>query len=143
MGEMLQNIPGSIGYIEVQYLSTYHIGAGSVLNPAGKYVKASRETLLGAVHAVMDTDWTRFGVSLTNAPGTNSFPITSFTWLYLRKPNDSRRAAALTDLVNWMFSDGQSFALSEGYPQLPDPLVAAIKARLGSSLTPTPASKQP
>ncbi len=131
MGEKVKNTPSSIGYIEAQYLDDYRLQGGSVLNSAGKYVKASSQTMLAACHAVEGSDWAKFDVSLTNAPGADSFPITSFTWLYIHKLTDSGRAAALTDLLSWMFSsNGQKFALSEGYPQMPEALLSRIKAKI-------------
>jgi ABC-type phosphate transport system substrate-binding protein len=49
--------------------------------------------------------------SLVNAPGVDSYPITSFTWIYLRaKPLDPARAAALDNLLSWGYSDGQTVA---------------------------------
>jgi phosphate transport system substrate-binding protein len=129
MGEKVKSIPGAIGYIETQYLGDYHVGAGSVLNPSGRYLRATPETMLAAVHAVMDADWTRVGASLTNASGAEAYPITSFTWLYLRKPKDAQRAAALNDLLSWMFSDGQGVAMREGYPRLPEPLLVHIRLK--------------
>jgi phosphate transport system substrate-binding protein len=70
---------------------------------------------------------------LTNAPGAESFPITSFTWLYLRTASsDSRRAAALEELLNWAFTDGQKIAAQEGYAELPQELVTKVKAKASS-----------
>ncbi len=133
MGEKVKDTPGSFGYIEAQYVDDYHLQDGIVLNPAGRYVKASSKTMLAACHAVEGADWTNFDVSLTNAAGADSYPITSFTWLYVHKLSDSVRAAALADLLSWMFSsEGQRYALSEGYPQMPDALLTKIKAKAGS-----------
>jgi phosphate transport system substrate-binding protein len=133
MGEKVKKTPGSIGYVEAQYLDDYQLQAGLVLNPAGKYVKASSQTMLAACRAVEGSEWAKFDVSLTNAPGADSFPITSFTWLYVHKLNDGGRAAALADLLSWMFSsNGQRIALSEGYPQMPDALLSKIKAKITS-----------
>jgi len=134
MGEKVRKEPGSIGYIELQWTDDYHLAYGSVLNPAGKFIKASAQTIISACRAVEGSDWTKFDVSLTNASGADSFPITSFTWLYVRNNRtDPSRAAALSDLLRWMYSgDGQRIALSEGYPPMPDPLLAKIKAKAGS-----------
>jgi phosphate transport system substrate-binding protein len=129
MGERVKSTPGAIGYIETQYLVEYHLGAGSVLNPAGRYLRASPETMLAAVHAVMNANWTDFAVSLTNTTGADAYPITSFTWIYLRKLHDPQRAAALNDLLSWVYGDGQACAMREGYPRLPDPLLVQIKLK--------------
>ena len=94
-----------------------------MLNPAGQYVKASPHTLTAACEAVEAPQWDKFSASLTNAPGAGSFPITSFTWLYLHtSASDSRRAAALEDLLNWVYTDGQKIAAQEGYAELPQAL---------------------
>ncbi len=124
---------GAIGYVELQYAIKGDLSYGRVLNPAGTYVKASAETITAACRGVEAPAWDKFSASLTNAPGADSFPITSFTWLYLRATSaDSRRAAALADLLNWMYTDGQQLGVQEGYPPLPAPLLAKVRAKANS-----------
>jgi phosphate transport system substrate-binding protein len=133
MAEKVKTEPGSIGYVEAQYAIQANIPHGLVLNPAGQFVKASSESLEAACHAVEAPRWDNLAASLTNAPGKDSFPITSFTWLYLRtSSSDPKRAAALANLLNWMFSDGQRLAANEGYTELPQPLVAKVTAKISS-----------
>jgi phosphate transport system substrate-binding protein len=125
--------PGSIGYVEAQYALQVHIPFGSVLNPARHFVKASEKTITAACRGVEAPAWHRFSASLTNAPGADSFPIVSFTWLYLRTTStDPARAAALSDLLNWMFSDGQRIASEEGYSELPPPLLEKVRSKVSS-----------
>lgn len=125
--------PGAIGYVELQYAVKGEIPYGRVLNPGGKYVKASAETITAACRAVEAPGWGKLSASLTNAPGADSYPITSFTWLYLRTNlTDSRRAPAMQDLLNWMFSDGQQLAGLEGYSELPNPLLAKVRSKTSS-----------
>ena len=77
-------------------------------------------------------NWRNFSASLVNASGADSFPIASFTWIYLpAKPSDTTRKAALGDLLGWIYSDGQAFADQEGYTALPPQLLAEVKKRLG------------
>jgi phosphate transport system substrate-binding protein len=125
---------GSIGYVELQYAVKGNIAQGKVLNPAGNYVKASPETIAAACRSVEAPGWDKFGASLTNSPGADSFPITSFSWLYLRTKSspDTRRVAALQDFLNWMFTDGQQYVGEEGYPALPPQMLAKVKAKANS-----------
>ncbi len=133
MAEMVRSESGSIGYVEVQYAIKMNIPYGSVLNSAGHFVKASERTLTAACRAVEAPGWSKFSASLTNAPGAESFPITSFSWLYLRTAvPDSRRVPALADLLNWIFTGGQQIAVQEGYSELPPPLVAKVRAKIDS-----------
>jgi phosphate transport system substrate-binding protein len=133
MAQKVKQTSGSIGYVELQYVDSYFLTAGSVLNPAGKFVKATDKSVTAACRAVESSEWDKFAVSLTNAPGADSFPIASFTWLYVReKASDQRRAAALLDLMSWMFGEGQRVAFEEGYAGLPDPLLNKIKVIIAS-----------
>jgi phosphate transport system substrate-binding protein len=131
MADKVKNEPGSIGYVEFQYAVKGGISQASVLNAAGKFVKASAEGLAAACEAVESPRWNSLSASLINAPGADSFPIASFTWIYLRaKPSDAARTAALADLLGWIFSDGQQFADEEGYTELPAPLLAAVRKKV-------------
>lgn len=123
--------PGSIGFVESQYAAKANVSSVAILNAAGKYVKASPETITAACSAVEAPKWNSFAVSLTNASGADSFPITSFTWIYLRtSSSDSVRAAALQNLLDWIYSDGQQYAAQEGYSELPAPLLAAVRKKV-------------
>ena len=133
MADKVKSVTGSIGYVEAQYAVKANIPNGMVQNAAGKYVKASPETIKAACQAVEAPAWDKFSASLSSAPGADAFPITSFTWLYLRTTSsDPRRAAALADLLNWMFTDGQRLASEDGYAELPPPLLAKVKTKVSS-----------
>jgi len=130
MADKVKSNPGSIGYVEYQYAVKGNISQVAVLNPSGKFVRASAESIAEACKAIETPRWNNFSASLTNAPGADSFPITSFTWIYLRtKSTDSSRGAALGDLLNWMYTDGQQFAVEEGYSELPPQLLAAVRKK--------------
>jgi phosphate transport system substrate-binding protein len=133
MAEKVKTESGAIGYGELQYAVKLNVAYGRVLNPAGKYVKASAETISAACRGVEAPAWDKLAVSLTNAPGENAYPITSFTWLYVRNfSTDSRRASAITDLLNWIFHDGQQLGRDEGYGELPEQLLTKVQAKANS-----------
>jgi len=133
MAEKVKNTPGSIGYVEYQYAVKGSISQAAVQNAAGRFVKASSESIVAACDAIEAPRWNNFSASLTNAPGADSYPITSFTWIYLRtKSSDSTRSVALSDLLDWVYSDGQQFAGQEGYSSLPAPLLAAVRKKIRS-----------
>jgi len=133
MADKVKNNVGSIGYVEYQYAVKNNIPQAAVLNSAGKFVKASSDSIAASCQAAESPKWNNFSASLTNMPGAESFPITSFTWIYLRtQSSDSTRAAALSDLLDWVYSAGQQYAVQEGYSALPAPLLAAVKKRVRS-----------
>ena len=133
MAEKVKNQAGAIGYVELQYAMGGNIQSASVQNQAGKFVKASAETIAAACKAVESPRWNKFAVSLTNAPGAESFPITSFSWLYLRTvSSDPARRAALVKLLTWIFTSGQQIAVQQGYSQLPPQLLDKIRAKVAT-----------
>jgi len=131
MADKVKNTPGAIGFVEYQYAVKGNISHAAVLNAAGKFVKASDKSIVAACEAAEAPRWSNFSASLTNTQGADSFPITSFTWIYLRTgASDSARAAALGNLLDWVYADGQQFAAQEGYAALPAPLLAAVRKKV-------------
>ena len=130
MADKVMSQPGAIGYVELQYAVKNNVAHAAVQNPGGKFVKASAQSIADACRAVESPHWSGFSASLTNAPGAGAFPITSFTWIYLRDQlTDRARAAALSDFLGWIYTDGQRFAVEEGYSELPGPLLTALRKK--------------
>jgi phosphate transport system substrate-binding protein len=124
---MIRQLAGSIGYVELIYAVQNNIPYGSVKNAAGSFVKASLESVTAAAASApkMPAD---FRVSITNSPGKDAYPISSFTWLLI--PAQSKSAAngkILADFLNWMVSDGQKLTAPLSYASLPDSVVAKEK----------------
>ena len=133
MAEKVKSDPGSIGFVEYQYAVKEQIPYGSVLNRAGHFVKPSAATISAACKSVEAPGWDKFSASLIDTADPDSFPITSFTWLYLPTgSHDPARASAVADLLNWMFSEGQAIAVQEGYSSLPPPLLEKVNGRVRS-----------
>ena len=131
MAEKVKNNPGSIGFVEYQYALKGNISQAAVLNPAGKFVKASEKSIVAACEAAEAPRWNGFSASLTSTPGADSYPITSFTWIYLRRgSSDSARGVAMSNLLDWVYADGQLFAAQEGYAELPAPLLTAVRKKI-------------
>ena len=130
MADKVKNSPGSIGYVEYQYAVKGNIPQAAVQNRAGKFVKASTESMIAACQAAEAPGWKGFSASLINTPGADAFPITSFSWAYLRPLSEPARAAALSDFLDWMYTDGQQYAAQEGYAALPPPLLAALRKKV-------------
>jgi phosphate transport system substrate-binding protein len=130
MADKVKNSPGSIGYVEYQYAVKGNIPQAAVQNRAGKFVKASTESMTAACEAAEAPGWKGFSASLINTPGADAFPITSFSWAYLRPLSEPARAAALSDFLDWIYTDGQQYAAQEGYAALPSPLLAALRKKV-------------
>jgi phosphate transport system substrate-binding protein len=122
---LVKQTPGSIGYVELIYATQNKISYGSVQNAAGEFVRASTETISNAAAVAAKQMPKDFRVSITNAPGHNVYPISSFTWLLVQQsPRDRVRSAIMKDFVKWALTTGQKFAPELGYAPLPPSVVA-------------------
>jgi phosphate transport system substrate-binding protein len=124
---MIRQMKGGIGYIELIYAVQNSIPYGVVKNASGNYVKASLESVTAAAASVpkMPAD---FRVSITNAPGKDAYPISSFTWLLIpAQSKDPAKGKILNGFLNWMLDDGEKMTADLTYAPLPDSVVAKVR----------------
>jgi phosphate transport system substrate-binding protein len=123
----LRQLPGSIGYVELIYAVQNKIPYGSVRNAAGVFLQASLDGVTAAAASAprMPAD---FRVSITNAPGKDAYPISSFTWLLIpAQSKDAAKGKIVADFLNWMATDGQKMTTALTYAPLPDNVAAKVK----------------
>jgi phosphate transport system substrate-binding protein len=121
---------GSIGYVELIYAISNNMPYGSVQNAAGVFVKASLESVTAAAASVKDMP-DDFRVSITNAPGKDAYPISSFTWFLVPVEwKDSAKGKAFVDFLNWMVEKGQGMTGALQYAPLPKAVATKVKARI-------------
>ena len=140
--------PNSIGYVELTYALTTDMDYASLMNNAGNFVEPTLDSTQAAAQAAIimnststsanttsgiavslpsgDQSWTH--VSLLDAPGADSYPIASFSYLLLYKElstniDGMEKAQALAQFINWAITDGQQFASPLHYVPLPDSVV--------------------
>jgi phosphate transport system substrate-binding protein len=123
--------PGSIGYVELIYAIQNKIDYGQVQNMSGRFVKASLAGVTAAASAAAHAMPPDFRVSITNAPGENVYPISSFTWLLVyQNQKDKAKGKVITDFMHWMLADGQKYCADLGYAPLPKEVVALEEAAI-------------
>jgi len=121
---LVQQTPGSLGYVELIYALQNKIAYASVQNAEGEFVRATIQSVTAAAGAAVKNMPKDFRVSITNAPGKGVYPISSFTWLLLyENPKDKGQSKAMVDFVRWALTDGQKFAPDLGYAPLPAEIV--------------------
>jgi phosphate transport system substrate-binding protein len=137
----INTTPNAIGYVELAYATTTGMKHAAIQNQAGNFIPASINSTEAAVAAYAptlpagDQPWTN--VTLVNAPGADSYPIASFSYLLLYKElttnpslNDQNKAQNLVDFINWAITDGQQFAPDLAYVPLPDAVVQLTQETL-------------
>jgi phosphate transport system substrate-binding protein len=127
---MVRQLPGTIGYVELIYALQNKIPFGYIKNSSGNWVKGSIEGVTEAAASVksMPAD---YRVSITNAPGQNAYPISSFTWLLIpTQPQDAAKGKVIKDFLNWMLDHGESEVSALYYAPLPKSVSDKVRATI-------------
>lgn len=126
----LKNTVGSIGYVELTYALNEKLRMAAIKNPAGKFVVAELGSVTEAAAQSLKSIPEDFKVSLTNAPGAKSYPISSFAYLLAYEKTAKPAGEELVRLMNWALVDGQKMAPALGYAPLPAALVKKMQPAL-------------
>lgn len=129
---LVHQTPGSIGYVELIYALKNNMPFADLQNHDGSFVKASLESVTAAAAAAASSMPSDFRVSITDAPGANSYPISSFTYLLIyQQQTDKAKGQAIVDFIKWALGAGQQYAGPLAYAPLPGQVVGAELAQLG------------
>jgi phosphate transport system substrate-binding protein len=122
---LLKQTPDSIGYVELIYAIQNSLPYGTVKNSSGEFIKASLAGVSAAAAGAAKSMPEDFRVSITNPPGKDAYPVSSFTWLLIPEQiQDPAKKAAIKDFLTWMLTSGQQFCEPLAYAKLPKEVVA-------------------
>jgi phosphate transport system substrate-binding protein len=132
--QQVKQAEGAIGYVELIYALSNDMPFAAIKNPAGAFVEPSLASVTAAAASARWTPDTDFRVSITNAAGAGSYPISSFTWLLIRRDNpDATKARLVKDFLAWMITpEAQAIATELKYAPLPAEVVTLVRTRLQS-----------
>jgi phosphate transport system substrate-binding protein len=130
--QQVKQIEGALGYVELIYAISNKLPYAQIKNAAGMFVVPSLESVTAAAAGAKLEKNTDFRVSVTNAPGEQAYPISSFTWLLVKKDNkDAGKAKLIRDFLTWMVTpEAQKMAAELHYAPLPDPVISLVQARI-------------
>lgn len=124
---LVKQTPNSVGYVELIYALQNKLSYGRVQNAAGEFVKADLTSTTAAAAGAAKSMPADFRVSITNAPGKDSYPVASFTWLLVPTTiKDPGKKVVIKDFLKWMATDGQGYAANLGYAPLPKEVAAQV-----------------
>ncbi len=128
---LVKQVPGAVGYVELAYAAQNRLPMAELRNRDGVFVKPTIEgTSAAAAGAAIPDD---FRVSITDAPGRDAWPMSSFTYVLVRRDQrDAAKGTALVAFLSWAVHDGQRFAPPLGYAPLPDAVVRKVSAKLAT-----------
>src|SRR5438270_3098371 len=120
---------GGIGYVELAYASQNKLPVAELKNREGAWVKPTLEAVsAAAAKAEMPDD---YRISITDQPGKDAWPISTFTYLLVYKDMpDAAKGEALLRFLWWAEHDGQKLAPALEYAPLPGPVVTKVENTL-------------
>ena len=131
----VNRVKGAIGYVEYAYVKKNNMNFMQLLNADGKYVSPDDLTFAAAAAGV---DWFSvpgMGVSMVNAKGANSWPVSTASFILMYKdPSDKKLAQEALKFFDWSFKNGKQMAADLDYVALPDSLTRQIRERVWSQI---------
>jgi phosphate transport system substrate-binding protein len=127
----VKQMPGSIGYVELAYAKQNKLAYANIRNAAGSYVTPSIASVTAAAASMKLPKNTDYRVSIVNAPGKGSYPISSMTWILVyQNQSDHAKGSKLVNFLRWAYKDGEKSASALDYAPLPPSMLAALQNRL-------------
>ncbi len=113
----VQQLPNSIGYVELAYALQNQLPFASLKNAAGNY---QLPTLIGATQASVGVTLpSDMKIMITNSTNPDAYPICGYSWIlaFVNQP-DQAKGQALAKMLWWGVHDGQQYAAALNYAAL-------------------------
>lgn len=125
VAEMVKKVPGSIGYVQLNYAQENGLPSAQIQNRKGNFIKPTIESVSRAAVMEMSKDMRTL---ITDTSASEGYPISSFTYLIVHTEQDyhdrsANKAAALVEFLWWCIHEGQDFTEELSYSPLPDDAV--------------------
>jgi phosphate transport system substrate-binding protein len=130
---MIKNTPNTIGYVELAYATQNKLPVALIKNRSGNFVEPSLDAVTQAAAEAVPVTPEDLRVSITDAAGASTYPISSYTYILAYKDQkDPIKGKALADFLWWGVHDGQSFAKDLQYAPLPTVIVTRVEGKINS-----------
>ena len=130
--QQVKQSEGAIGYVELIYAISNSLPYAHVKNAAGQFIEPNLKSVSAAAAGADLKPDTDFRVSITDAPGADAYPISSFTWLLVPKDNsDAAKLGRIRDFLTWMLKpEAQRMAADLHYAPLPVAVIEMVQKTL-------------
>lgn len=129
---LVKQVPHAIGYVEYAYAKQNNISYAQLQNRDGQFVAPDDATFQAAA---ANADWNAapgFGISLTNQPGAQAWPITAPTFILVPKtPEKPEQVAEVLKFFDWAYKNGDKLAADLDYVPLPDTVAEQVRKSWG------------
>lgn len=129
----VKNTPNTIGYVELAYAAKNKLPVAHIKNAAGSFIEPSIDAVTAAAAGSAANMPDDLRISITNAPGAQAYPISSYTYILVYKnQKDAAKGKAIVDFLWWGIHDGENFAKDLLYAPLPPDIVKKAETKINS-----------
>ncbi|MCB2017200.1 MAG: phosphate ABC transporter substrate-binding protein PstS [Hydrogenophaga sp.] len=132
---IVNRVKGALGYVEYAYVKKNNMTFMQLQNADGKWVSPDDKTFASAAAGA---DWFSvpgMGISMVNAKGADSWPISTASFILMYKqPDDKAASAEVLKFFDWAFKSGKGLASELDYVPLPDSLTAQIRSKVWTQI---------
>ena len=133
---LVKQSEGAIGYVELAYAVKNGLPYASLQNKEGNFVEPTFESVSAAAAGSAQNMPEDLRVSITDASGKDSYPISGFTWLLIYKNmKDKSKAKEIASFLKWAMGEGQGYAKDLYYAPLPKEVVKMCEKKIASIIT--------
>jgi phosphate transport system substrate-binding protein len=121
----VQQNPNTIGYADSYYAFANNLKAAAIKNQAGQFLVPSLGDISAAAAVYGAQVQANPTFTITNAPGTGSYPIATFTYLLVwQNQTNQQQGYDAAQLFWWIVNQGQAYGPQLYYPALPSNVVS-------------------
>lgn len=125
VAQYVQQNPNTIGYADSYYAFANKLQAAAIQNKAGQFLAPSLTNIAAAAAAFSSQVQVNPTFAITDAPGSGSYAIATFTYLLVWQNQTNQQMGYDTaHFFWWIVNQGQAFGPSLYYPILPSSLVS-------------------
>jgi len=131
----VKQTPGAIGYVELAYAKQNNLPTAAIQNKSGKAIVPSVSAVTAAAAGAAQTlpANTDYRISVVDAPGAESYPISSFTWILVyQNQSDAVKGKKVVDFLNWALTKGEADAAALDYAPLPSEMASKVKEKIAA-----------
>lgn len=130
---LIRQSEGAIGYVELAYAVQNKLPYAQIKNKSGNFMFPTLENVSAAAAGAIKTMPEDLRVSITDAPGKDVYPISTFSWiLAYQRGKDKTKTEALKKFLIWAVTDGQSYAKDLLYAPIPNQVRKLDEKRIQS-----------
>ncbi|WP_137917980.1 phosphate ABC transporter substrate-binding protein PstS [Hydrogenophaga sp. 2FB] len=131
----VSRVKGALGYVEYAYTKKNNMPFLQLQNKDGKYVSPDDKSFAAAAAGVNWFSVPGMGVSMVDAKGAESWPISTASFILMYKqPADKAQSAEVLKFFDWAFKSGKQMAADLDYVALPDSLTNEIRSKVWNQI---------